>query len=147
MKQDELQPFATLDDLQKFWRPLTTQAEQDRATYLLSLASNQLRQIAINNGKNLDDMISSGAVMADSVKLVVMEAVKRAMLTPVDAPPVNSMSQSQTAGPYAESSTYTYTNPSGDLWFKKSELSSIGISGGKQAIGTISPTRRDIYGE
>lgn len=147
MKQDELQPFATLDDLQKFWRPLTTQAEQDRATYLLALASNQLRQIAINNGKNLDDMISSGAVMADSVKLVVMEAVKRAMLTPVDAPPVNSMSQSQTAGPYAESSTYTYTNPSGDLWFKKSELSSIGISGGKQAIGTISPTRRDIYGE
>lgn len=147
MKQDELQPFATLDDLQKFWRPLTTQPEQDRATYLLSLASNQLRQIAINNGKNLDDMISSGAVMADSVKLVVMEAVKRAMLTPVDAPPVNSMSQSQTAGPYAESSTYTYTNPSGDLWFKKSELSSIGISGGKQAIGTISPTRRDIYGE
>lgn len=140
------EPFATVDDLEKFWRGLTP-AEQTRAEYLLSLASNQLRQIAMNSGKNLDQMITDGQVMEDSVKLVVMEAVKRAMLTPVDAPPVNSMSQSQTAGPYAESSTYTYTNPSGDLWFKKSELSSIGISGGKQTIGTISPTRRDIYGE
>lgn len=140
------EPFATVDDLEKFWRDLTPD-EQTRAEYLLSLASNQLRQIAMNSGKNLDQMIADGQVMEDSVKLVVMEAVKRAMLTPVDAPPVNSMSQSQTAGPYAESSTYTYTNPSGDLWFKKSELSSIGISGGKQTIGTISPTRRDIYGE
>lgn len=140
------EPFATVDDLEKFWRDLTPD-EQTRAGYLLSLASNQLRQIAMNSGKNLDQMITDGQVMEDSVKLVVMEAVKRAMLTPVDAPPVNSMSQSQTAGPYAESSTYTYTNPSGDLWFKKSELSSIGISGGKQTIGTISPTRRDIYGE
>lgn len=140
------EPFATVDDLEKFWRALTPD-EQTRAEYLLSLASNQLRQIAMNSGKNLDQMITDGQVMEDSVKLVVMEAVKRAMLTPVDAPPVNSMSQSQTAGPYAESSTYTYTNPSGDLWFKKSELSSIGISGGKQTIGTISPTRRDIYGE
>lgn len=140
------EPFATVDDLEKFWRGLTPD-EQTRAEYLLSLASNQLRQIAMNSGKNLDQMITDGQVMKDSVKLVVMEAVKRAMLTPVDAPPVNSMSQSQTAGPYAESSTYTYTNPSGDLWFKKSELSSIGISGGKQTIGTISPTRRDIYGE
>lgn len=140
------EPFATTDDLEKFWRGLTPD-EQTRAEYLLSLASNQLRQIAMNSGKNLDQMITDGQVMKDSVKLVVMEAVKRAMLTPVDAPPVNSMSQSQTAGPYAESSTYTYTNPSGDLWFKKSELSSIGISGGKQTIGTISPTRRDIYGE
>ena len=140
------EPFATVDDLEKFWRNLTPD-EQTRAGYLLSLASNQLRQIAMNSGKDLDQMITDGQVMKDSVKLVVMEAVKRAMLTPVDAPPVNSMSQSQTAGPYAESSTYTYTNPSGDLWFKKSELSSIGISGGKQTIGTISPTRRDIYGE
>ena len=140
------EPFATVDDLEKFWRTLTPD-EQTRAEYLLSLASNQLRQIAMNSGKNLNQMITDGQVMKDSVKLVVMEAVKRAMLTPVDAPPVNSMSQSQTAGPYAESSTYTYTNPSGDLWFKKSELSSIGISGGKQTIGTISPTRRDIYGE
>lgn len=140
------EPFATVDDLEKFWRALTPD-EQTRAEYLLSLASNQLRQIAMNSGKNLDQMITDGQVMEDSVKLVVMEAVKRAMLTPVDAPPVNSMSKSQTAGPYAESSTYTYTNPSGDLWFKKSELSSIGISGGKQTIGTISPTKEDIYGE
>lgn len=140
------EPFATVDDLEKFWRALTPD-EQTRAEYLLSLASNQLCQIAMNSGKNLDQMIADGQVMEDSVKLVVMEAVKRAMLTPVDAPPVNSMSQSQTAGPYAESSTYTYTNPSGDLWFKKSELSSIGISGGKQTIGTISPTKEDIYGE
>lgn len=139
------QPYATIDDLQKFWRPLTPD-EQDRAEYLLSLASNQLRQLAKNKNLDLDSMISNGETMIDSVKLVVMEAVKRAMLTPVDAPPVNSMSQSQTAGPYAESHQYTYTNPSGDLWFKKAELSSIGISGGKQVLGSLITTRKDIYG-
>ena len=71
-----------------------------------------------------------------------MEAVKRAMSTPIDTPPVDSYSQA--AGPYSEN--FKFTNPSGDLWFKKSELKSLGISG-IQSLGSITPnTRRDIYG-
>ena len=73
----------------------------------------------------------------------VMEAVKRAMSTPVDVPPVDSYSQA--AGPYSEN--YRFTNPSGDLWFKKTELKALGISG-NQIVDSITPnTRRDIYGE
>lgn len=71
-----------------------------------------------------------------------MDATKRALATPIDTPPVDNYSQS--AGPYSEN--YRFTNPSGDLWFKKAELRSIGI--GVAKIGTIKPnTRKDIYGE
>jgi hypothetical protein len=70
-----------------------------------------------------------------------MEAVKRAMLTPVDAPPANSVQQ--TAGPYSEN--IVYTNPSGDLWFKKAELTAISLYG-NQTLDSISSARTDIYG-
>jgi hypothetical protein len=69
-----------------------------------------------------------------------MEAVKRAMLTPTDVPPVETYSQ--TAGPYSEN--YKYTNPSGDLWFKKTELSALGLYG-KQSLSSLS-TSQDLYG-
>lgn len=127
-------PLATVEDLAKFWRPLTD-AEKPRAEYLLEMASDKLRQIAKNNGQDIDKMIEEGVVLDTVVKLVVMEAVKRAMNTPTDAPPVDSYSQ--TAGPYSEN--FKYSNPSGDIWFKKAELASIGLSGG-QKLTSISLT-------
>ena len=141
-----MKPYATVADLEKFWRLLTA-SEKERAEYLIKLASNQLRQIAKNIGQDLDEMIKSGEVLEDSVKLVVMEAVKRAMLTPLDNPPVNSASFGQTAGLYSETQQFTYTNPAGDLWFKGAELRQLKLSG-VQSVGSLITTRRtDIYGE
>ena len=72
-----------------------------------------------------------------------MEAAKRALSTPIDTPPVDSYSQA--AGPYSEN--YKFTNPSGDLWFKKAELKTLGISGVQRATSISPVTRRNIYGE
>lgn len=123
--------YADHEDLAIFWRTLT-EAEDTRADSLLKLASNRLRTIATKQGKNLDDMANDDAAYFSTVQWVVMEATKRAMLTPTDAPPANSIQQ--TAGPYSEN--IVFTNPAGDLWFKKIELSDLGLS--YQMLGSIS---------
>lgn len=132
------QAYATVQDLENFWRELTDD-EETRAAYLLVLASDTLRQVAMNNGKNLDDMIEDGKVLTNTVKQIVMEAVKRAMNTPVDQQPVTQ--QSMTAGPYAQS--LTFANPAGDIWFKDKEYKMLGLKG--QRLRSVSTARTDIY--
>lgn len=136
-----MEDFATIADLSAFWRTLTS-SETTRATVLLTLASNRLRLLAEDMGFDLDEKIADedNAAFTSVVKWVVMEAVKRALQTPTDAPPVETYSQ--TAGPYSEN--YKYSNPGGDLWFKKSELEAIGLKG-RQTLGAVKTSITDIY--
>lgn len=135
----DLTAFATAAELAAFWKTLSTD-EIARANSLLLLASNRLRGIGEKTGVDVDARVAASAVYTSNVKWVVMEATKRAMLTPTDQPPVNQYQQ--TAGVYSEN--YTYTNPSGDLWFKSSELSEIGLTG-NQKLRSISTSSTDIY--
>ena len=130
------QAFATIEDLTNFWK---APDNSNRANFLLSLASNRLRAIGQQVGVNVDQR-HDDTVYASILQWVVMEAVKRALLTPTDAAPANAIQQ--TAGPY--SSNIQFTNPSGDLWFKKSELSDLGLYG-KQRLGSVPTTGADIY--
>jgi hypothetical protein len=137
-----LTPFATLEQLEAFWKDVP-EADEGRADILLELASNRLRLIATDVGIDLDMKVEASEAYSTTARWVVMEAVKRAMLTPTDQPPVDTWSQ--TAGPYSEN--YKYTNPSGDLWFKKSELKSLGLYG-QQKLTSISTSQNlyyDIY--
>lgn len=141
MADSTLTPFADSDALTAFWRPLNT-AESARAGILLALASNRLRQVATDVNIDLDAKVAASEVTASVAQWVVMEAVKRAMLVPTDAPPVNQMQTA--AGPYSEN--YIFTNPSGDLWFKNSELKALGLWG-VQTMSSISTVPRwDVYG-
>lgn len=130
-------PYADVADLTTFWQAPTDEA---RALSLLTLASNRLRTRANNLGIILDDAVNGSPSYFSTVQWVVMEATKRALLTPMDQPPVNSFQQ--TAGPYSEN--IVYTNPAGDLWFKKSELNDLGLYG-NQKLRSISTTPNDIY--
>lgn len=130
--------YANDVDLAAFWRTLSDD-EKTRANSLLKLASNRLRTIADQQSKNMDDMVNGSPSYFSTVQWVVMEAAKRAMLTPTDAPPANSIQQ--TAGPYSEN--IVFTNPAGDLWFKKQELHDLGLK--NQRMFSISTTERDIY--
>ena len=135
----ELTPYAEVTDLEAFWKDLTG-TDETRAGVLLLLASNRLRQIASDLDIDLDAKVAASDIFKANVQWVVMEAVKRAMLVPTDAPPANSVQQ--TAGPYSEN--IVFTNPSGDLWFKKAELTAIGLYG-NQKLDSISTARADIY--
>ena len=134
--------YATVADLEAYWRPLE-ESEESRATQMITIASSRLRLYAGNAGIDIDAKIAESADYAEAVKWVVMEATKRALSTPIDTPPVDSYSQA--AGPYSEN--YKFTNPSGDLWFKKAELKTLGISGIQRAVSISPVTRKDIYGE
>lgn len=129
-------PYADVEDLTAFWKAPDSET---RALSLLTLASNRLRTRANNLGINLDQQVNDTPSYFSTVQWVVMEAVKRALLTP-EGPPVNSMQQ--TAGPYSEN--IVYTNPAGDLWFKKSELNDLGLYG-NQKMTSVSTTPNDIY--
>lgn len=124
--------YANHDDLAAFWRTLTAD-EDTRADKLLGLASNRLRTRATAVGVDLDAKVNASPSYFENVQWVVLEATKRAMLTPTDTPPVDTYQQ--TAGPYSEN--IKYTNPAGDLWFKKSELNDLGL-GGVQRLTSIS---------
>jgi len=134
--------YATVADLSVYWRPIA-ESETARANDMLSLASSRLRLYADNSGIDLDAKAAADEDYANALKWVVMEATKRALSTPIDTPPVDSYSQA--AGPYSEN--YKFTNPSGDLWFKKAELKTLGISGVQRATSISPVTRKDIYGE
>lgn len=134
--------FATVEQLQAFWKTLDA-TEQARAEVLLELASARLREIGNDVEVDVDALVAERESYAVTARWVVMEAVKRAMLMPTDQQPVDSASM--TAGPYSEN--YKYTNPSGDLWFKKSELQSLGLYG-RQTLSSLSTSQNlyyDIY--
>lgn len=125
-------PYANDEDLALFWKTLTGD-DKNRANDLLKRASNRLRIIADNIDIDLDAKANGSPAYFSTLQWVVMEATKRAMLTPLDAPPANSIQQ--TAGPYSEN--IVFTNPAGDLWFKKTELGDLGL-GGAQRLTSIS---------
>ena len=135
----DLTPFATKEELAAFWRDLTD-AEATRADVLLPLASNLLRQRAEEIGVDLDAKKAASQAFSSTLQWVVMEAVKRALQTPTDSKPVDTFSQ--TAGPYSEN--YKFSNPSGDLWFRKAELRSLGLYG-QQTMSAIKTSIKDIY--
>ena len=129
-------PFATANDLEAYWKALEA-GEEDRATVLLTSASNQLRLKA--RPRDLDQEASEDTLLKDVLKTVVLEATKRAMTTPIDAPPATDYSQ--TAGPYSEN--IKFFNPAGDLFFKKAELKLLGIGG--QVASSWTTTKSKFY--
>lgn len=134
-----LTPFATLEQLAAFWKDVP-EADEGRANILLELASNRLRLIGTDVEVNVDEEVAASAAYETTIRWVVMEAVKRAMNTPLDQPPVENYSQ--TAGPYSEN--YKYSNPSGDLFFKKLELQALGLYG-SQSLSSLSTSQNLFY--
>ena len=118
--------FATVADLEASWKPLTAD-EAARAEVLLLQASNYLRQIAVNNDKDLDDLIWSdpSGVYGANVKMVVTSAVQRSLASPLDMMPEASQ-WSQSASPYSESMSFS-GNVSSTLYFKDKELKLLGL--------------------
>lgn len=118
--------LATVSDLEGAWKSLATD-EEARAETLLLQASNYLRQIAYNNGKDLDDNIDADptGVYGANVKMVVISAVQRSLASPVDMMPEASQ-WSQSASPYSESMSFS-GNVSSTLYFKEKELKLLGL--------------------
>ena len=123
-------PYATIADIEARWRTLSAD-ERTRAEVLISDASNMLAKLV-----NVDD---SDAEQASLLNTVCCNMVIRAMsATSMDTFGVSQTSV--TAGPYTQS--YSYANPSGDMYLTKFEKRLLGVS--TSYIGSIQP-RIDGY--
>ncbi|WP_373220746.1 phage Gp19/Gp15/Gp42 family protein [Thomasclavelia ramosa] len=129
-----MKPFVTLKDISLLFRDLSS-LEERKASALLEVVSDSLRQEAKKVGKNLDEMIKNGEVYENVVKSVAVDIIARNLMTSTDSEPMEQFSQSALG--YTASGTYLV--PGGGLFIKKSELSRLGLK--RQRIGVL-----DIWG-
>lgn len=100
-----------------------------KAEKWITMVSNYLRLIARNNHVNLDQKLNEDAIGGDfvytnAVKMVVSNAVMRAVAKPVEVP--DAVSYSLRANPYAETVNYG-SNATMDAYFKQKELNLLGF--------------------
>lgn len=126
--------FATLDDIETLFRPLSI-SEVKKATALIPIVSDSIRQEAKKVGKDIDKMVKDGNLLSNVLKSVTVDVVARALMTSTNSEPMTQMSQSA----LGYSSSGTFLVPGGGLFIKKSELARLGLR--KQRYGVI-----DFYG-
>lgn len=134
--------YVTLEELAAAWKEIPLE-DQQRAETILLQASNYLRLIAMNNEKDLDDLINGDptGVYEANVKMVIINAAERALAAPADIVP-DATQWSQSASPYSESMSFSGGN-SPSLYFKDKELKLLelgNISGGK-SLGLLRGVR------
>ena len=124
-------PYATTADIEARWRTLSAD-ERTRAEVLIQDASAML--------DNLVDVDSLDAERYQLLTTVTCNMVIRAMsATSLDTFGVSQTSV--TAGPYTQS--YSYANPSGDMYLTKFEKRLLGVS--TSYIGSIAPKIEGYY--
>lgn len=121
MVDSETLAFASTDDLSARMRGGLNASLIGYAATLLTDASNMLRDLTPNV-----DMVS-----ADTLKAIVCAMVKRALATSEEREGITNSSQS--ANGFSES--FTYSNPTGDLYVTGMEKKRLGI--GVQHVGHI----------
>lgn len=97
------EPFATVQDIEKLYRPLTA-SEQSRAEALLPLISDEIRVLGKEVNKDIDEMISNDSTYASVVKIVTVDVTFRVLRQSTEG---DAMTQeSQAALGYSWSGTY-----------------------------------------
>jgi len=128
--------FATVEDLQLMWRKLKPD-EIERATKLLKVVSDSLREQAIDVGKDLDKMVEERPSYSTVVQSVTVDVVARTLMTSTEQEPMSQASES--AMGYSWSGSFLV--PGGGLFIKNSELTRLGLR--RQRYGVIEPYDTD----
>lgn len=124
-------PFATIDDVQALWRPLTA-AEASRTRELLPIISDELRYRATIVRRDLDQMIVNTPTLASVAKEVTVSAVTRILREKTTG---EVMSQESQAG-LGYSWSGTYAVPGGGIGnaILPSDLKRLGLKRGRFGI-------------
>lgn len=111
--------YADVSDLESRWRELSTD-EQARAAVLLDDASAMLAQLV--------DVDETDEQQAALLKTVCCSMVTRTM-SATESDSFGASNMSMTAGVYSQS--WSYANPSGDMYLTRLEKKMLGIGGNK----------------
>ena len=79
-------------------------------------------------------------VLEANIKMVVLNAVQRAMSTPTEVP-ADASQWSQSATPYSESMSFSGAESTSTIYFKKRELDLLGIGGKSKKISILKGVR------
>lgn len=124
--------FASVQDVETLWRPLTT-AETTRVTALLPIISDELRYRAQMVGRDLDQMIADNPIIGNVAKEVTVSAVSRILREKVTG---EVMAQESQAG-LGYSWSGSYAIPGGGIGnaILPSDLKRLGLK--RPRIGVI----------
>ena len=125
-------PFATVEDIQNLWRPLTAD-EQQRAENLLPLVSDELRVLAGNVDVNLDAKAEMDSAYASVLKIVTVDVVCRVLRQSTDGDAMTQESQSGLG--YSWSGTYAVAGGGIANSILKNDLKKLGLM--RQKMGVI----------
>lgn len=122
--------YCTIQDIINLFRPLTPE-EEERATNLIPIVCDSLRQEAKKINKDLDEMLENGELLENVIKSVTVDIIARTLMTSTHQEPMTQFTQSAMGYSYGG----TFLNAGGGLFIKKSELSRLGLR--KQRYGVI----------
>ena len=129
--------FATVQDVSDLWRPLTND-EQTRASNLIPLVCDALREEAAKVGQDLDARISIETPLASVEKMVTVDIVARILRQSTDGDPMTQESQAGLG--YSWSGTYAVPGGGMSNAIMKNDLKRLGIK--RQRYGVI-----EFYGQ
>ena len=129
--------FATVQDVNDLWRPLTND-EQTRASNLIPLVCDALREEATKVGQDLDARISVETPLASVAKMVTVDIVARILRQSTDGDPMTQESQAGLG--YSWSGTYAVPGGGMSNAIMKNDLKRLGIK--RQRYGVI-----EFYGQ
>lgn len=113
-----MEPFATVQDLEAEWRPLSPD-ETEAAERRLSTSSLLIRRLK----PSIDDEIADDEVLREVLTFVVCDMVKNSM-TKTEVP--HGVSQfTNSTGPFSQS--MQFSNPEENLYFKKMHRRLLGL--------------------
>ena len=125
-------PFATVSDIETLWRPLSA-SEQTKAAALLPLVSDELRVLAREVEKNLDEMAAADEAYASVLKIVTVDVTVRVLRQSTEGEAMTQ--ESQSALGYSWSGTYAVAGGGIANAILNNDLKKLGLRG--QQIGVM----------
>ena len=124
--------FATVEDIQNLWRPLSSQ-EQSKAENLLPLVSDELRVLARGASKDLDELAADDSAYASVLKIVTVDVTVRVLRQSTEGEAMTQ--ESQSALGYSWSGTYAVAGGGIANSILRNDLKKLGLL--NQQIGVM----------
>lgn len=125
-------PFATVEDIETLWRPLSA-PEQSKAAALLPLVSDELRVLAREVDKDLDVLASTDEAYASVLKIVTVDVTVRVLRQSTEGEAMTQ--EAQSALGYSWSGTYAVAGGGIANAILNNDLKKLGLK--RQQIGVI----------
>ena len=124
--------FATVEDIQNLWRPLSSQ-EQSKAENVLPLVSDELRVLARGANKDLDQLAADDPAYASVLKIVTVDVTVRVLRQSTEGEAMTQESQSGLG--YSWSGTYAVAGGGIANSILRNDLKKLGLL--NQQIGVM----------